>query len=265
MSNVFALDGRPMRDEDEVRWVNTLRNLFIIARDHKRVRYDSWLRNYRIVMNRLSGAYYTSWMPQPRDSEVYPVCSSLVAWMTDQEPEVTFTPASDPNSKFYDYVNQVSNDLSNVFTTNWIVEDYDKHTKLMLWDTFLYGLGVVKNIWDNDAGGGAGNAVMRRVDPWSFYPDPLATSFSDMEYCVEARRLSYDQIERMYPDTAHLLGRASSSADDLDERPNLFFESPTQPMAPFLGSLPSGNQNWNKSATRSGSNQYDPLPGYVVY
>src|SRR5215469_3296424 len=77
----------------DAHYLNYLRTLFIQARKHKQPRIDSWNRNYKIVNNRYQSAQFASWAPQPRDSEVYPILSSLVAWMTDQEPDVGFTPA----------------------------------------------------------------------------------------------------------------------------------------------------------------------------
>jgi hypothetical protein len=243
---------------------NYLRNLFLEARDAKRQRYDSWLRNYRLVNNRISGNTYTSWAPQPRDSEIFPLLSSWVGWMTDQNPEIVFFPTMEPFSKFYSFVTKIAQDLNALYATNYDAEDYEAHLKLALWDDAMYGLGIIKNVWDNGASGGAGNAVIRRVDPWSFYPDPFATSMYDAEYFVEARRVSWNQLYRMYPRTVHLLRTPSSSTDGIDERPNIYTDSNIQPKAPFLGSItPGGTSVWNKS--NSYKRGYDPLPGYVVY
>lgn len=266
--------GYVTRTMGDLEKVNYLRNLFLAARDAKRQRYDSWLRNYRLVHNRISGSTYTSWAPQPRDSEIFPLLSSWVGWMTDQNPEIVFFPTADPFSKFHDYVKQIASDLTNLYATNYDAEYYDTQLKLALWDDAMYGWGGIKNLWDNGAAGGAGNAVMRRVDPWAFYPDPYATSLYDAEYFVEARRISWNQLVRMYPRTKQLLDYPSSSTDGIDERPNLYTDGNTQPKAPFLGALNSGGAygygqtsntygTWNRS--NSYKRSYDPAPGYVVY
>lgn len=243
--------------------VNYLRNLFVQARDAKRQRYDSWLRNYRLVHNRISGSTYTSWAPQPRDSEIFPLISSWVGWMTDQTPEIVFFPTAEPFSKFYSFVTKIAQDLNSLYITNYDAEGYEAQLKLILWDDAMYGLGLVKNLWDNGASGGAGNAVIRRVDPWAFYPDPFATSLHDCEYMVEARRVSWNQLYRMYPRTASLLRQPGTTPDHIDERPNIYTDANAQPKAPFLGQLGTANTVWNKS--NSYKRNYDPLPGYVVY
>src|SRR5215469_1649099 len=133
-------------DYDRVQALNTL---YYIARDQKRTLYQSWSRNYKIIKNRLQGSNLASWLPQPRDSEIYPVISSLVAWMTDQDPDVGFLPAADPNSVYYDDCQKLASDPDMVYQSVWMNEDYDREIKIMLWDTFLFGLGTLKVIWDN--------------------------------------------------------------------------------------------------------------------
>src|SRR4051812_12622670 len=98
--------------------VSSLRRMYLLARDEKRSRYDTWMRNYRLVNNRISGgASQSNWMPAPRDSEIYPALSSLVAWMTDQEIDIDLIPAADPNSQLYNYVSRLADDLNDVMST----------------------------------------------------------------------------------------------------------------------------------------------------
>ena len=148
------------RAQPDLQVVSDLRTLFLIARDEKRNRYDTWMRNYRLVNNRIGGTV-SNWMPAPRDSEIHPSLSSLVAWMTDQEIDIDLIPAADPNSQLFSYVSKIADDLNDVMYTNWQVEDYDAQIKLALWDACMYGTGIIKNIWDNASAGGYGNAVMR--------------------------------------------------------------------------------------------------------
>src|SRR5215510_7515094 len=207
---------------DNLQLVSDLRQLYLIARDEKRQRYDNWMRNYRLLNNRVGGTVQ-NWMPAPRDSEIYPGLSSLVAWMTDQEIDVDLIPSSDPNSQLYDYVSKIADDLSNVFSTTWLTEGFDSQIKLALWDATMYGTGILKNVWDNALSGGYGNAKMCRTDPWAFYVDPNATSLCDAEYMIEVRKVSFDEIERRFPDSYQKVTSSSSSTPDgYDEKPRLF-------------------------------------------
>lgn len=254
----MARNGR-LTDSEKV---STLNSLYYIARDQKRTMYQSWSRNYKIIKNRLQGSNLASWLPQPRDSEVYPVISSLVAWMTDQDPDIGFLPSADPNSAYYDRCQSLASDLDNVYQTVWLNEEYDSQIKIMLWDAFTFGLGTLKVIWDNAADNGGGNAVWRRIDPWMLYHDPYASNYRDMEFIIEARRVSYNELERMYPDTAHFALYQSSASDGLDDRPQ-FNDDGAYPKAPFLGGLPNGTGTvWNNRV--SNSRMYEPLPGFVT-
>lgn len=245
--------------DQDAQYLNYLRTLFVTARKEKQPRIDSWNRNYKIVNNRYQSAQFASWAPQPRDSEVYPICSSLVAWLTDQEPDVGFTPAADPSSLYYSQTLKVAADANAVFQTSWQNEEYDRHYKIMLWDGLTCGTGLVKSIWDNAAADGAGNAVVRRVDPYNFFPDPNASCLDDCEYMVETKLMSFDQIERMYPDTAFLLHTGGN--ERLDRRPQLYGSS-LLPRA-NLGFLPSGNALWSGKPRSGGPPQ--AMAMYTVY
>lgn len=233
--------------DDEL--VNKLRTLFQRARDHRRQFYVNWERNYKLVTNK-QGALTSSWMPSPRDSEIYPTLAAIVAWMTDQDIVIDTRAATDPNSPYSGFINKLSQDISSVFKSTWHVEDYDAQIKLGIWDALMFGIGIYKSVWDNSVSDGYGNALLRRVDPWSFYPDPAATSLLDMEYCCESRKVSYDELERRFPDTYHLC--LSGGSDNIDSRPD--FNSPTSSNTPMgtanLGGLVGGQQRWSKSRHR---------------
>lgn len=239
-------------------WIVYLRNLFLAAKKDKQPRIEGWNRNYKIVNNRYQSAIFASWAPQPRDSEVYPICSALVAWLTDQEPDIGFFPAIDPASPYQPRVMNIAADLSNLYITNWINEEYDREYKKMIWDGFICGTGFIKTIWDNGAADGAGNAVVRRIDPYNIFPDPQASSLADAEYIIETRRMTYAQIRRMYPDTAHLLILGATEAEP--GRPKIYGNS-LLPRA-NLGFLPEGNGLW---AGRQRENSPIPDDLFTVY
>ena len=223
LTQTISVPSAQYSDEDpDLEAINALRTLYMIARDEKRNRYDTWMRNYRLVNNRIGGTV-SNWMPAPRDSEIYPGLSSLVAWMTDQEIDIDLIPSADPNSQLFNYVSKIADDLNDVIYTTWQVESYDMQLKLALWDATMYGTGILKNLWDNQLSDGFGNAVIRRVDPWCFYPDPSATCCHDSEYFVEVRKVSLDEIQRRFPDTWRKVVRTSGlSTDGYDEKPKLF-------------------------------------------
>lgn len=238
--------------------VSRCRDLFQRARDHRRARHDTWIRNYRLIHNKIGTSGLSSWMPSPRDSEIFPTLSSVVAWMMDNNVNIDAIPSADPNSPIYSFTSDLANDLADLLYTNWIVENYNIAVKLAIWDSLTYGVGIFKNIWDGDRDDGYGNSMMYRVDPWKFYVDPTATSLDDMEYCVEARRMSLDEIERRYPDAPTVRGDGGTDLS-IDEKPDLFTGAQGgQPMA-NAGSIP-GSGSFAVSSTNTPGG-----PGAAVY
>ena len=257
--------------EPDLQTINDLCTLYLVARDEKRQRYDNWMRNYRLVHNRIGGTVQ-NWMPAPRDSEIYPGLSSLIAWMTDQEIDIDLIPSADPNSQLYDYISHIADDLNDVLYTTWMTESYDAQIKLALWDACMYGTGIIKNVWDNALSGGYGNAVMRRTDPWAFYVDPNATNLSDAEYMIEVRKVSLDEIERRFPDTWKKVARASGTAlDGYDEKPKVYGSNDRRVMTnpgqiPTSGQWPGSSPSIGTFGGRSKDRRlYHPDPGYVLY
>jgi hypothetical protein len=264
-------EDRADREHEDLELINHLRNLYLVARDHKRSRYDMWQRNYRLVNNRLGGQANNNWMPAPRASRIFPMLSSVVAWMTDGEDVLDFVPAADPHAAYFQLMEILAADLGNVINSTSIVEDFDQQYKLALWDALTYGTGIFKTVWDNSLAGGAGNATIRRRDPYSFFPDPYATCLADAEYFVDVQRMSLDEIERRWPDRALELAASSGGMDDYDQKPDLYSESKT-PKAnpgslPGSGTLPSpgGSIIGRFGKPSSDKKLFEPLPGYVVY
>ena len=210
-----------MTDTADIQLVSRLRQLFLAARDARKPRQDNWNRNLRLLHNKLQTSGISSWQPQPKSSEIYPTVSAIVAWMMDNNISVDCIPAADPGSQIYPFLSKLANDLSAVLYTNWVVEEYNKAVKLALWDSAIYGIGIFKTIWDNERAGGLGNALLTRVDPWSFFPDPYATSLDNMNFCCEVKRMTLEEIERRYPDAHGDLTNASGMDVQFEEKPKV--------------------------------------------
>lgn len=265
------------RNDRDITLVRRLRRLYQLARDGKRNKYDGWMRNYRILHNRQGGTSPSSWQPSPRDSEVYPTLSALNAWMTDQHTNLNVSAAADPNSDYATFMSQRAQDLETVLQTNWTVLDYDTQVKMAIWDAFLYGAGFFKTVWDAGVDDGYGNALLKRVDPWSLYVDPNATSLDDAEYIIEARRMSLDEIERRFPGSSTLLEGLGNDGDNIDEKPDQYnVDNSRIPKAnpgglPSSGTFNGGGFGPASPATRYSSpsnrnrREWEPLPGLVVY
>ena len=176
-----------------------LEQLYINARAKKRQYYAQWRRNYLLLNSRMWAEFRPQWMPNPTDSEIYPICSTLIAWMMDQDVSFSIAPAANAHTPFATYMQKLSMDLQVLLESNWLVNKWARSVDLSLWDAAQCGSGILKAGWDGGSDQGLGNAMLTRVDPWAFYPDPNATSTEDSNYFIEYRRMSFEEIQRRFP------------------------------------------------------------------
>jgi hypothetical protein len=195
--------------------------LYERARNAKRTRYDQWWRNYRLLHNRIGGTAVESWMPAPKSSEIYPIIATLVAYMADQHTNITVTASASPHTPFSQYMQTLAQDLTDILSTNWENLNYQSQVKLCLWDAFMFGAGILKSVWDASYDEGLGNAMLRRVHPFSFYPDPDAKDMDDIEYCVEVKRMSLEELERRFPGSRTTIEALGGADESMDEQPTL--------------------------------------------
>lgn len=213
----------------EVETIQTLKELYRLARQEKRKNYERWNRNYKLTRNQLRPPN-PSYMPSSRDSEVYPILSSLVGWMTDQNTTIEIVPASDPHSQFTNTWDQIARDLENIITTIWHVDKFYRPISIAIWDSFRFDMGILKIVWDQDKAGGLGNPSMVRVDPYAFYVDPNASSFDDSEFFIEVKQMSLAEIERRWPGRS-ILAEAGGALDTYDKPPGINDGNSSRPFA----------------------------------
>lgn len=239
---ITQVDAPPSVDESEI--TNDLDQLYQIAKDKKHLYQSTWRRNYLLLTSRQNQASGTQpWSANVTDSEIFPIISSRIAWITDQKLQFDVAPAATPGSAFADHMSTIGMHLEQLLDTNWQVQGWDKEVLLAIWDSALFGAGILKGVWDSGIDSGLGNAAIKRVDAWKFYPDPNATSMDDMAYCFELRRMSFAEIERKFPSTSKsLIEEALMHGDPADPamtRPDYAPKS-DYPMA-NPGNLPGSN------------------------
>lgn len=225
-----------------------VRDLFYRAREHKRPRVEQWRRNYRVVMNRTWSPSRASWLPHPQVPEIQPILSAIVAWQTDTAPTFDVTPQADPNSPFHAYYSQLAADLKLTLRSAQTAGDYETQLQLALWDTQVYGTGILKATWDKRASAGLGNAVMLRVDPFAFYPDPDANGMDDAAYFIEYHEMSRDQLLAQFGEEA--VKKVGARGGDIgDVAPNLLdLEGDGRANRENLGAIPPATvAQWSRS------------------
>lgn len=209
----------PAPTTDDADIIAKCRGLFSEARSQRAPLVNKWNRWYRAIRNRTwigQNAYY----PTPEVPEMLPIIESLIGWLTDTRPTFDVMPSAMMGTSASDYFSSLGDDLRVALSVNWTENDSEAQTELVARDAYWYGMGIFKTIWDNTLVDGLGDATSMRLDPYSFYPDPAATSFEDANYFIEARRMSIQEVDRRFPGAAAKL-ITSRYSENMDERPNL--------------------------------------------
>lgn len=246
--------------------VGQLLQLFSEAREHKRPMIRRWRKSYKMLRNKFwDHDARPGWMPSPEIPEIFPIVDALVSWESDQSPRYTIAPEALPHTEFQRFFQSMANDLEIVMGSSYKNNAEELQWMIADWDKYVYGTGIVKTTWDMTLAGGLGDAITRRVDPFSFYPDPSAISMDDANYFVEVRRMSIQELDRRWPGTARLF--PSGGIDHDADR------APTQLDQSGQGELPRANPGAISPATSArygrpgGARQHatDPTtPGVTV-
>lgn len=186
---------------DEWELTQRLTALYTLAKNHKHQLQATWRRNYLLTTNRQYAMDTRQpWTPNVTDSEIFPILSSRIAWMTDQKISPIAAPAATAGEKFTAHMQKLSGDLEAILSTTSIMSGWDKEILLVLWDAAQFGAGIFKALWDAGLDEGIGNVSMKRVDAWKVYPDPNASSIEDMQYLFEVHKMTMDEMKRRWPD-----------------------------------------------------------------
>ena len=209
----LTIENPPKEDAHDT--TDKLYSMFQSAVQARRRRTDQWRKNYMLTMNRWGRS-----PDDPRDSEVYPIMRARVGWMTDQEINFSLSPSTDPFSPFAQMEELLCEHLETVLRANYTAGNWLQQIVMAIWDAGLYGAGILKSVWDSGLDGGIGNVDVQRVDPWTFWPDPNATSFGDCNWFFVKHRWSYDEIERRFPNIPKSILEAAAESPDsaMDEK-----------------------------------------------
>lgn len=222
--NKFSSSIVPNSSDMEI--IQAVRNLFQDARQARRPLVAKWNKSYRM----LRGRYWAEegrakWLPSPSVPEIFPIVRSTVGWMTDRRFHNTISVASAPFSSFSTYWQQVALDLETVMDSTWQVNKEEGEVTISLWDAFSYGTGILKTTWDNSLAGGMGDAKMKRVDLFGFYPDPVALNCEDGNYYIEVKQMSLQELDRRFPGSWDKFGARGNIVDEFDQAPSQLHNS----------------------------------------
>lgn len=240
--------------------------LFREARHYRRPLVERWLRSYNVLHNRTWGTRQ-SWMPSPEVPEVWPIVSAIVGWQTDGRPTFFVSPMMQPHTDAYGHHSRLAEDLVTALRAAWQANDYDAEIETFLWDANAYGTGIVKALWDPIKVAGMGDAVMRRVDPFTFYPDPRAQSWESANHFLEVNTLSIEECDRRWPGAARKIRGGDVGRMDHDKTPDRINPQGRPSNLPSYGPIP-GTAGASSAFVPASGNVQQPFesdPGVTVF
>lgn len=198
---------------------NTVRNLFYQAREFRRPLMSRWRRMYSVLNNQIGTNGLNDFAPNPRVPKIWPICASMVAWMTDQRPILQVAPVPEPFSPYGDFYQLLATDMNVALKSSFMVHKLDAEVSRVLWDVSTYGIGWTKTGWEPFLAEGLGDAAFRRVDPFTIYPDPFARNPESMNFIIEAKTVTVDDLDRAFPGAKDALS-AEPQTEEVDEAPH---------------------------------------------
>jgi hypothetical protein len=258
----------PDSQYDDFLLTEKLAQLYELARTEKKKYQANWRRNYLLTTNRqYSLDTQSPWTPNVTDSEIFPILSSRIAWMTDQQVKPTVAPAALPGDPYAQHLQTLGDHMEQLFESEAKNQGWDREVTLMLWDAGQFGAAIGKCVWDGGLDEGMGNIAFKHVDVWNFYPDPNARDLEQCTYMFEVEKMTFDQMQRRFPDAdvesikaAYLYG---NRGDDI-VRPSQSSSS-QYPMA-MPGNLPGSTATtWGLPGQSSRSTDQILSEGINVY
>lgn len=187
--------------DEEADKAGLVHDLFYRAQAARKPLMAQWRKNYRVLNNNVWAPRAEPWIAAPSVAKIWPVCASIVSWVTDQRPDLETVPTATPFTPYADMYQQLSDDMNVQLKLNFASYNLDGEIAKAGWDVLTYGIGYFKTEWCAWLADGLGDTIFKRVDPYTLYPDPYARNDAELNFIVEAKVMSVQDVVRSWPHT----------------------------------------------------------------
>jgi hypothetical protein len=204
----------------DVELVSRLRNLFARARSERQTYVQQWSRNYRVMKNRTWTTGRAPYLPSPEVPECRSTVLTWGAWLTDQRPQFDCMASAAPYSPFANFFEDLAEDMRTALDAVWQGNLYEQRVQHTVLDAAQFSVGIFKTCWNPRLADGLGDVDVRRIDPYTFYPDPVVYEGSPANYYVEASNVSLQELDAQFPGAAERFA-VDGYTELIDKRPSL--------------------------------------------
>lgn len=204
----------PAEMEDESEIVNAIWSNFEKDKAYKFtiVAPADWKRYAMIYQGQHWSGNQKEWQSTPTIPLSTAAVNSLVPVVTDQRPQIAIVPRQPEDSK-------ISNVLRSIIEWLWEENNCDIKLPTTELDSFIFGNGFWKVIWNPLLRGGLGDIQIVQVDPTCMFFNPEAKDIDDAERIEHVEQMSLKRIEMLWPEKGPLVTASVKDPNVVVDRP----------------------------------------------
>jgi hypothetical protein len=186
-------------DEAEYKLADEVKQKFDVARLAKQPKVDIW--------NRCIDAYNSDYFknknkPDYKSDEIsnfiFSTVETIKPIMVDNDPKIIVLPKT-PNGV------SICDRIQNAFDAEWQRSRMGKKLVQGITVALQIGTAIYMIPWDKHDENGLGNVNPILINPYNFFPDPMATDMDNAEYAVYATYKHVNILKQRYPRKADSL------------------------------------------------------------
>lgn len=211
-----AEDAAPPTDEKDLGLY--VMRLFDSAREAMRPNVSKWQKYDKLYRGKQWTVAMEPWRAQIVNNIVFSSIDTALAIAVDVDARMTAMPVEGGDKA-------VADGLDELFKYAMRKYEWSDLFELGFLTKLKFGTTVYKTGWEPDCGPD-GDAVISRVLPFNFVPDPGAKTLEECRYVFECKILTLAEIKRMFPEKGKLVRpdagmKKEEAAEDPNERVTL--------------------------------------------
>lgn len=188
-----------LQEEAELKLVREIAQKFENARIAKSEKSKLWTD----CINAYNSEYFKNKSkPDYKSDEisnfVFSTVETIKPIMVDNDPKILALPKTPQGT-------EVADKIQNLFDAEWIRDKMSRKLVQAITICLQTGTAIIGTIWDGNSENGLGNVNNILINPFNFFPDPMATEVDNAEYIIYATYKHVNSLKMKFPDKANLL------------------------------------------------------------
>lgn len=195
--------------------INDIRDKFVVTESAKTDKVTTW--------NNCISAYNSDYFknanrPDYKSDEIsnfiFSTLETIKPIMIDNDPRILVLPKTPEGM-------QVSDKIQNAFDAEWTRAGMSKKLAQGITIALQIGTAIFGMFWNGKDENGLGNVNPVLINPFNFFPDPMAVDVDGAEYIIYATYKHVNQLKMQFPSKAHLLRGGAINHPELVPQGNI--------------------------------------------